>query len=157
MNTYTNLPEYVINITTQFFTELDINNSGYILVREILEKLQSKNKPAMTRIPVWLQTFISDNQLNETSEITLASYENYQTQLSSFNINFDTIDTDANGVINLNDLYIFYSEHFVAQTNDSYTWFQDIVTNENLNLETPLSLDQLLTYENKYNTTHTWF
>jgi Ca2+-binding EF-hand superfamily protein len=155
--TYPNLSNHSINTTTEFFTQLDIDNTGHISVQQILDALQSKNTPGITHIPLWLQTFISDNQLDETSQVTMEAYNNYKSQLTNFHIDFQRIDIDNNGIININDLYNVYSEYFPPQINHSFEWFQNIVENENLNPDTSLSLEQLLTYENTYNTTHSWF
>ena len=155
-NTYTNLNEESIQITRQVFNKLDTNNTGYVSIQQILDALAMQNKPATTKLPQWFNSFLSVYNLDETSQITAEDYTSYKIRFPELSNPFESIDTNNVGYITVNQISEIYSEIVPLQISLSVFWFQNIVSVENLTNETTLTIDQLLQYENEYNTTHFW-
>jgi len=155
-NTYPNLDETVVEITTQFFNKLDTNNTGNVSIQQILNGLALQNKPATTKLPQWFSSFVSFYNLDETSQITQEDYINYKIRFPELSTAFESIDTNNNGYITVNQISSLYSEIVPLQISNNVVWFENIVSVENLTNETTLTINQLLEYENQYNTTHFW-
>jgi len=155
-NTYPNLPETVVEITTRFFNKLDTNNTGNVSIQQILNALALQNKPATTKLPMWFSSFVSFYNLDETSQITLEDYTNYKIRFPELSTAFESIDTNNNRYITINQISSLYSEIVPLQISLIVFWFENIVSVENLTNETTLTVNQLLEYENQYNTTHFW-
>ena len=155
-NTYPNLPDTSIEITRQFFNKLDTNNTGNISIQQILNALAFQNKPATTKLPQWFSSFVSVYNLDETSQITQEDYTNYKIRFPELSTPFESLDTNNNGYITINQISEIYSEIVPLQISLNVFWFENIVSVENLTNETILTINQLLEYENEYNTTHSW-
>jgi Ca2+-binding EF-hand superfamily protein len=155
-DTYPNLDQTAVEITTQFFNKLDTNNTGNVSVQQILNGLASQNKPATTKLPLWFNSFLSVYNLDETSQITQEDYTNYKIRFPELSNTFESIDTNNNGYITVNQISSLYSEIVPLQISSNVFWFENIVSVENLTNETTLTIDQLLEYENQHNTTHFW-
>jgi Ca2+-binding EF-hand superfamily protein len=155
-NTYPNLPEASIEITRQVFNKLDTNNTGSVTIQQILDALAMQNKPATTKLPQWFNSFLSVYNLDETSQITQEDYTSYKIMFPELSKSFESIDTSNSGFITVNQISTIYSEIVPLEISFSVFWFQNIVSVENLTNETTLTIDKLLEYENKYNTTHCW-
>jgi Ca2+-binding EF-hand superfamily protein len=155
-NTYTNLSETSVEITRQVFNKLDTNNTGYISVQQILDALALQNKPATTKPPQWFSSFLSVYNLDETSQITQEDYTSYKIRFPELLNSFESIDANNVGYITVNQINTIYSEIVPLQISNSVIWFENIMSIENLTNQTTLTIDQLLEYENEYNTTHSW-
>lgn len=158
---YINLSEFSINVSTTFFNQLDTDHRGLISLQQIYDACFAVVADQIIYYPPqndFIPSIISMELLSEENPISQEQYETLQTKYSELNDNFNTIDTDNNGFILVSELFNHYKKEpqTGTPTPPSYDWLENLKKAENLTNESQITLEQLLTYENTYNTMRYW-
>ena len=159
MTSYTNLTQYLIDITTTFFNNIDTNGSGTITIQQIIDScVNDAMKTYNRRIPPWLSQLSED--YTPTSTITKEDYYTKKETTPDLFLDFSDIDTDNNDQITFQQLYDKYLDLLSPLPTDhqypSKIFIELIKVEHNLTNESSITLEQLLTYENSNNITRYW-
>lgn len=159
MTSYTNLTQYLIDITTTFFNNIDTNGSGTITIQQIIDScVNDVMKIYNRRIPPWLSQLSED--YTPTSTITKEDYYTKKETTPDLFLDFSDIDTENNDQITFQQLYDKYLDLLSPLPTDYYyaskIFIEFIKVKHNLTNESAITLEQLLTYEDSNNITRYW-
>jgi Ca2+-binding EF-hand superfamily protein len=162
MAEYPNLNQQQIDITTTFFTQVDTNNDGQVSIAEIKQACYNDAAKSPSYVPATGSSPLGPikmiENIKDEAPFTESEYAELQQKYPELSSNFVDIDTDSDGIISLQELENHYLPKPVQLpiTYVSEGWIENLKANENLEDASLLTLPQLLSYENQYNTMRYW-
>lgn len=159
MSSYTNLEQHLIDRSTAFFNKLDVNKTGVVSIKQIIDVCIEDSIRCYGRyIPPWL-TNLSQYYTPETI-ISKQDYDTKKSETPDLFLDFSQIDTDQNEEITFQQLYDKYLDVISPVPSNPFymskSFIELIKTEYNLTDESTITLEQLLTFENDHNVTRYW-
>lgn len=161
------LSEEQIQLSTLFFSQVDTVNSGKVSIlkfKEACNQTNSFNKtydPTTSIVPQWLYDLMYSKGINTNSLVSYEQFVEYSQefqQLGSVDSLYNNLNLDKTQSIIFKELFTYFKtepEEIVIKFSGE-AWFDNLCLNENLTDDTELTLEQLLQFEEKYNTTRYW-
>jgi Ca2+-binding EF-hand superfamily protein len=153
--------------TTQFFNTLSLNSNGKVKVKDIIKACVDYAEtlivinPSIPTVPNWINQLQMENGLISNSEVSKEKFLELNDSFSELNSSesrFSEIDEDNDGIITFEQLLEAYRlpPHRIPQTSSGAMFLEMLKEKENLTDETEISLEEFLSFENKYPIMHSW-
>lgn len=158
---YSNLQESSIEHSTQFFSQIDITDSGIVTIGQIKGACYSHAAQHLSYTPaepsfvpgiLFAEGKTAESSLNQDEYISL------QEKYPKLTDAFGAIDTTQVGSVLGSQLISHYEPQPKPNppTSASLFWLEHVKEQEGLTEESTLTLDAFLTLENRYNSTRYW-
>lgn len=153
--------------TKQFFDTLPKNDQNKTTFGEILNACNSYFSsiividPSVPVIPNWIWNLQMQNALQTDTQISQEQFLEFNNTFPELNASiekFSEIDSDADQIITFEELLNAYKNPptIIPQNHSTLNWLENLKNEENLIESSEISLDDLLQFEEKYNTMHYW-
>jgi Ca2+-binding EF-hand superfamily protein len=156
---YTNLTTEQVAASTNFFNSLDTDGDGSVT----LQSMYDKSHEYFNRTPIydertghtpsWVIVFQMTNGLMMDTVITLEQFIEYSTNTPELQISDFAEISKGEETITYEQLMKYYTppKEIITVKSSCEYWIEELMEKESLNLQSQLTLQQLLEYENIYN------
>lgn len=151
-----------------FFNQLDTLNTGKVTIQQMILACKQANEqnqsfdPRTSVVPNLIYELQQYAKLLTTQSIISLDdfllYNNDFPELNATSEVFDMIDIDSDGYISFSELMNHYRTppQPIITLSSGEIWLENLKQNEMLTDNTELTLDNFLSYQEKYNTTRYW-